>query len=196
MQYFLASASNFLPKSSPPKTIKTLDVAAIKLGTNAQLSSSAVYCQRSTSTALPFSFPDSLPCLQLTFSRRTSRYCPKTFQVIVFCFSPSPWHTECPSLYICLPPFSPFVLSHFFVFSCRLTRWSLQASAQWQNISSPCKPLVSRSARRNTVDKKRIQWMRWNYNCACCLFMGVKLGRSHWGRNVGWGFLRIGGWGV
>ena len=27
-------------------------------------------------------------------------------------------------------------------------------------------------------------------------FMGVKLGHSHWGRNVGWGCLRIGFWGV
>ena len=25
--------------------------------------------------------------------------------------------------------------------------------------------------------------------------MGVKLGRSHWGRNLGWGFPRIGCWG-
>lgn len=87
---FPSISFKFLPESSPPKAIKTLDVAAFKLGTNAQLSSSAVYCQRSTSTTLPFSIPDSLPCLQLTFSRKTSRQCPKTFQAIVFCFCPSP----------------------------------------------------------------------------------------------------------
>ena len=26
-------------------------------------------------------------------------------------------------------------------------------------------------------------------------FLGVKLGHSHWGRNVGWGYLRMGCWG-
>ena len=29
----------------------------------------------------------------------------------------------------------------------------------------------------------------------CQFYMGAKLGRSHWGRNVSWGFSRIGCWG-
>ena len=46
------------------------------------------------------------------------------------------------------------------------------------------------------VSYPKIWGLRYAELQFCLLFcMGVNLGRSYWGRNVGWGFLRIGLWG-
>jgi hypothetical protein len=121
LQIFPTSTSNFSSKRSLPKAIKTPEFAA-KLGTNAQHSSSAAYCQQSTSITLTFSFPDSLLCFQLTFFGRTSKNCPETFQAIQFIVSLHRNNIRSASHYISVSLlFLSFVLSHFCSLSCSLT---------------------------------------------------------------------------